>query len=96
MGSGQTNSNSNNKVSNNTNANKTNNQKKNRRPRPVCPPCETCGETNHFAEKCFLAAKAAKRPTPRNRRPEGQNQVQQRNAQRNSDRNIQAAAKILN
>ena len=31
------------------------------------------------------------RPPPRNRRPEGQNQVQQRNAQSNSDGNVQAA-----
>ena len=31
-----------------------------------------------------------------NRRPEGQNQVQQRNAQNNSDGNVQAAAQTLN
>ena len=45
-GSAQTNSNPNDKVANNTKANKINNQR-DRRSRPVYPPCETCGETNH-------------------------------------------------
>ena len=49
--SGQTNSNSNNKISKNTKANNTNYQK-DRRPRPVYPPCETCGNTNHSTGKC--------------------------------------------
>ena len=66
--------------------------KKNRRPRPVYPPCETCGKTNHSTEKCYSGANAANRPPPRNKRPEGQNQVQQRNAQSNSEGNVQAAA----
>ena len=92
--SGPTNSNSNNESSKNANANKTNNQK-NRSHRPVYPPCETCGKTNHSAEKCYLGANAANRPPPRNRRPEGQNQVQQRNAQSNSDGNVQAAAQTF-
>ena len=79
-GSAQTNSNpNNNKVANNTEGNITNNQR-DRRPRPVFPPCGTCGRTNHSTEKCFLGATAANRPPPRNRRPEGQNQSQQNNA----------------
>ena len=90
-GSDQRNSNPNNKVSDNTKANNTNNQNDGRS-RTVFPPCETCGRTNHSTEKCYLGANAANRPPPRNRRPEGQNQVQQRNAQSNSDRNVQAAA----
>ena len=93
--SGQTNSNSNNKASNNTNANNTNNQK-HRKLRPVYPPCETCGKTNHSAEICYFGANAANRPPPRNKRPDGQNQVQQRIGQSNSDGNVQAAAKTLN
>ena len=93
-GSRQTNSNSNNKVSNNTNANNINIQK-DRRHRPVYPPCETCGRTNRSAEKCYFEANAANKPPPRNMRPEGQNQVQQRNAQSNSDGNVQAAAQVL-
>ena len=86
---GQTNSNSNNKTPNNTNANKTNIQRE-RRPGPVYPPCETYGKTNHSTEKCSLGANVA------NRRPEGQNQLQHRNAQSNSDRSVQAAAQTLN
>ena len=93
--SAQTNSNPNNEVSNNTKANYTNNQR-DRRSRPVFPPCETCGRTNHSTEKCYLGANAANRPLPRNRRLEGQNQVQQRNAQSNSDGNVQAAVQTLN
>ena len=87
-GSAQTNSNPNNKVSNRTNANKINVQRE-RRPLPVFPTCETCGKTNHSTEKCYLGANAVNRPPPpRNRRPEGQNQVQQRNAQSNSDGSV--------
>ena len=74
-GSAQTNSNPNNKVANNTQANKINNQR-DRRSRPVFPPCEICGRNNHSTEKCYLGENAANRPPPRNRRPEGQNQVQ--------------------
>ena len=95
-GSAQTNSNpNNNKVGNNTKGSNTNNQR-DRKSRPVFPPCETCGRTNHSTEKCFLGANAANRPPPRNRRPEGQNQSQQNNAQINSDGNVQAAAQALN
>ena len=94
-GSAQTISNPNNKISNSTKPNNRNNQR-DRRPRPVFTPCETCGTANHSTEKCYLRANAANRPPPRNRRPEGQNQVQQRNAQSNSDGNVQAAAQTLN
>ena len=49
-GNAQTNSNPNKKLSNNTKANNTNIQR-DRRVRPVFPPCETCGRTNHSTEK---------------------------------------------
>ena len=94
-GSTQTNSNPNNKVSNITKITNKNNQR-DRKSRPVFPPCETCGRTNHSTEKCYLGGNAANRPPPRNRRPEGQNQVQRRNAKNNSDGNVQAAAQTLN
>ena len=95
-GSAQTNSNpNNNKVPVANKANNTNNQRE-RRPKPVFPPCETCGRTNHSTERCYLGANAANRPPPRNRRPEGQNQAQQRNTQNNSDGNVQAVAQPLN
>ena len=76
-------------------ANNTNNQR-DRRPRPVFPPCQTCGRTNHSTERCYLGANAPNTPPPRNRRPEGQNQAQQTNTQNKSDGNAQAAAQPLN
>ena len=94
-GSAQTNSNPNNKAPVANKANNTNNQR-DRKPRPVFPPCETCGRTNHSTERCYLGANAANRPPPRNRRPEGQNQAQQGNTQNNSDGNVQAVAQPLN
>ena len=94
-GSAQTNSNSNHKATVANKANNANNQR-DRKPRPVFPPCETCGRTNHSTERCYLGANAANRPPPRIRRPEGQNQSQQNNAQNNSDRNVQAVAQPLN
>ena len=94
-GSAQTNFNPNNKVPNNTTANHTNNQRE-RRSRPVFPPCEACGRTNHSTEKYYLGANEVNRPAPQKTRPEAQNQVQQRNAQNNSDGNVQAAALTLN
>ena len=83
--------NNNNKVANNTKGSKINNQR-DRRSRLVFPPCETCGKSNHSTEKCYLGANAANRPRPRNRRPEGQNQSQQNDAQNISDGNVRAAA----
>ena len=95
-GSAQTNSNpNNNKVATDTKGNNINIQR-DRRPKPVFPPCETCGRTNHSTERCYLGANAANRPPPRNRRPEGPNQSQQTNAQNNSQGNVQAAAQALN
>ena len=94
-GSAQTNSNPNQKATVANKANNVNNQR-DRKTRPVFPPCETCGRTNHSTERCYLGANAANRPPPRNRRPEGQNQAQQRSTQNNSDGNVQAAAQPLN
>ena len=92
---GQTNPNYKNNFLSNTKANNTNNQKY-RRPRPVYPPCETCGKSNQSTEKCYFRANAANRSPPLNRRRERQKQVQRRNAQINSDDNVQAAAQTLN
>ena len=94
-GSAQTNSNPNQKVPVANKADNLNNQR-DRKPRPVFPPCETCGRTNHSTERCYLGANAANRPPPRNRRPEGQNHSQQYNAQNNSNGNVQAVAQPLN
>ena len=86
-------SNSNNKILNNTNANNTNIQK-DRNPRPVHLPSETGGKTKHSTEKFYFGANAPNR-RPQNRRP-GQNQFQQRNAQNNSDGNVQAVSQTSN
>ena len=51
-------------------------------------PCGTCRKNNQSTEKCYFGANPVNRPPPRNRRPEAQNQVQQRNAQNNSDANV--------
>ena len=94
-GSAQTISNPKNIVSNNNKANNTN-KLRDKRTTPDFPPCETCCRTNHSTQKCYLGANAANRPPPRNRRPEGQNQAQQKNTQSNSDGNVQTAAQTLN
>ena len=70
--------NSNNNNGGQRNSNSVN--QKDRKPRTVYPPWETCGKTNYSTKKCYLGANTDNRPPPRNRRPEGQNQVQQRNA----------------
>ena len=94
-GSAQINPNpNNNKVTNNTKGNNTNNLR-DRRSKPVFPPCETCGRSNHSTERCYLGANAANRPHPRNKRLEGQNLNQQNDAQNISDGNVQAAAQAL-
>ena len=94
--SAQTNSNpNNNKNATDTKGNNINNQR-DRRPKPVFPPCETSGRTNHSTERCYLGANAANRPPPRNRRPERQNQSQQNNGENNSVGNVQTAAQALN
>ena len=85
---------------NNTNKNNKNNNYKNsnraaRKPEIVYAPCETCGKTNHSTEKCNYGANAANRPPPRHRRPERQNQVQERAKQNDSNETTQAAAQDL-
>ena len=85
----------------NSNANNNNNNNKNsnraeRKPKTVYAPCETCGKTNHSTEKCYYGANAANRPHPRQRRPEKQNQVQERTSQNDSNGTTQAPAQSLN
>ena len=79
---------------NNPNNNNRNSNRAERKPKPktVYPPCETCGKTNHSTERCYHGANAANRPPPRQRRPERQNQVQERAVQNDSNENSQAVA----
>ena len=81
---------------NNPNNNNRNSNRAERKPKTVYPPCETCGKTNHSTEKCYHGANAANRPPPRQKRPERQNQVQERANQNDSNETRQAAAQNLN
>ena len=85
------NGNVNNPKNNNRNSNRVE-----RKPKTVYPPCETCGKTNHSTERCYNGANAANRPPPRQRRPERQNQVQERANQNDSAEINQAAVQNLN
>ena len=83
-------------VNNRSNSNNKNSNRAETKPKTVYPPCETCGNTNNSTEKCYYGANAAKRPSPRQRRPERQNQVQERANQKDSKDTTQAAAQKLN
>ena len=85
-----------NNPNNNNNNNNRNSNRAERKPKTVYPPCETCGKTNHSTERCYHGANAANRPPPRQRRPERQNQVQERAVQNDSNENSQAVAQNLN
>ena len=97
----QTNAGNKNSDANTSNSNSNvNNVKKSdraqRKPKTVYPPCETCDKTNHSTEKCYYGANAANRPPPRQRKPERQNQVQERANQNDSNETTQAEAQNLN
>ena len=81
---------------NNPNNNTRNSNRAERKPKTVHPPCETCGKTNHPTERCYHGANAANRSPPRQRRPERQNQAQERAIQNHSNENSQAVAQYLN
>ena len=89
-------SNPNGNVNNPNNNNNRNSKRPERKPKTVYPPCETCGKTNHSTKRCYHGANAANRPPPRQRRPERQNQVQERPVQDDSNENSQAVAQNLN
>ena len=80
----------------NNNNNNRNSNRTERKPETVYPPCETCGKTNHSTETCYHGANAANRPPPRQRRPERQNQVQEKANQNHSNETRQASAQTLN
>ena len=81
---------------NNPSDNNRNSNRAQRRPRTVYSPCETCGETNNSTEKCYQGANTANKSPPRQRRPERQNQVQERANQNDSNETMQAVAQNLN
>ena len=77
------NSNPNSNVNNNNNNhnNYKNSNIAEKKPETVYSPCETCGKTNHSADRCYVGAKAANRPLPWKRKPEGQSGHHQQDAQ---------------
>ena len=81
---------------NNPNNNNRNSNRAERKPKTVYPPCETCGKRNLSTERWYQVANAANRPPLRQRRPERQNQVQERANQNDSNETTQAAAQNLN
>ena len=89
-------SNPNGNVNNPNNNNNRNSNRAERKPKTVYPSCETCDKTNHSTERCYHGANAANRPPPRQKRPERQNQVQERAVQDDSNGNNQSVAQNLN
>ena len=55
-----------------TNDSNPNNHKIDKKSRTLYPPCQTCGETNHSTERCYVGANAANRPLPWNNKPQEQ------------------------
>ena len=59
-------------ISSDTNDSDPNNHKSDRKSRTFYPPCETCGKTTHFTERCYVGANAANRPLPWKNKPQEQ------------------------
>ena len=59
-------------INSDTNNSNSNKSKNNRKSRTVYSPCETCGKTNHSAERCYVAANAGNRPLPWKSKPQQQ------------------------
>ena len=81
---------------NNDHNNFENSNKAERKPETVYPPCETCGKTNHSADRCYVGANAANRPLPWKSKPEGQRGHHQQDAQNSITGCVLATAKHLN
>ena len=98
---GNKNSDANNYIpDNNTNNNDHNNFKNSNRaetkPETVYPPCETCGKTNHSADRCYVGANGANRPLPWKSKPEGQSGHHQQDAQNSITGCVLATTQHLN
>ena len=59
-------------INSETNDSNSNNHKIDRKSRIAYPPCETCGQTNHSTERCYVGANAANRPLPWKNKPQEQ------------------------
>ena len=93
-----------NRDANNSNLNNNNNNHNNyrnsnraeRKPDTVYLTCETCGKTNHSAERCYVGANAANRPLPWKSKPEGQSGHYQQDAQNSIPGFVLAKVQHLN
>ena len=90
------NPNSNLNNNNNNHNNYKNSNRAERKSETVYLPCETCGKTNHSAERCYVGANAANRPLPWKSKPEGQSGHHQRDAQNSITGCVLATAQHLN
>ena len=59
-------------INGDTNDANPNNHKIDRNSRTLYPPCEPCGKTNRFTERCYVGANAANRPLPWKNKPQEQ------------------------
>ena len=80
----------------NPNNNNRNSNRAERKPKTVYLPYETRGKTNQSTKRCYHGTNVANRPPPRQRRPERENQVQERAVQNDSNEISQAVAQNLN
>ena len=85
-----------NKTNNNNHINYKNCNRAEGKLKTVYPPCETCGKTNHSAERCYVGANAANRPLPWKRKPEEQSGHFQQDAQNSTIGCVRATAQYLN
>ena len=60
------------KIDSDTHNSNPNNYRNDRKSRTVYPPCETCGRTNHSAERCYVGANAVNRLLPWKSKPQQQ------------------------
>ena len=60
------------KVNSDTNDSNPKNNKNDRKSGIVYSPCETCGKTNHSAERCYVGANAANKRLPWKSKPQQQ------------------------
>ena len=81
---------------NNNHNNYKNSNRAERKPETVYLPCETCGKTNHSAERCYVGANAANKPLPWKSKRERQSGHHQQDAQNSITGCVLATAQHLN
>ena len=77
------------KINSGTHDSNPNFYKTHREAKTVCPHCETCGKTNHSAQRCYVGANAANKPFP------WKSKLQQQDAQDSITGCVRATAQHL-